>query len=68
MTRLRTAKGILGTDFRAEFGEPEWKELLDMARKPLRAGYLILENGRLYFDKNAWFRSDGILADLFRVR
>ncbi len=65
MTRLRTAAGIEKSGFRSEFGEAAWSELLDMADEHISKGYLVLENERIRFDTEAWFRSDGILSDLF---
>lgn len=68
MTRLRTARGIESIDFQVEFGESGWYELLYMAEKYLIQGHLVLEDGRIRFNKEAWFHSDGILADLFLIR
>ncbi len=68
MTRLRTSRGIDYTDFKADFGESGWLELLLMAEKLLIKGDLVLNNGRIVFNKEAWFHSDGILADLFLVK
>ncbi len=68
MTRLRMAQGIGTREFSAEFGEEALEEWLRMAGKYIRQGQLIAENGRIFFDPDAWFRSDGILADLFLVR
>ncbi len=67
MTRLRTSTGIPEAGFKLEFGEAAWPELLDMAGNHIRKGYLKHEDGRLFFDRLAWFRSDGILSDLFIV-
>ena len=67
MTRLRTSTGIDSTDFIANFGKSGWIELLAMAGKHLLKGDLVLENTRIFFTKEAWFYSDGILADLFLV-
>ncbi|TSA35369.1 MAG: radical SAM family heme chaperone HemW [Porphyromonadaceae bacterium] len=68
MTRLRTSRGIDAVDFKANFGESAWYELLFMAEKHLLKSHLILENGRIWFNKEAWFHSDGILSDLFLIR
>jgi oxygen-independent coproporphyrinogen III oxidase len=68
MTRLRTGKGIDSVDFITHFGESGWHELLTLAEKYIRQGYLIVKNGRILFDKEAWFHSDGILSDLFLIR
>jgi oxygen-independent coproporphyrinogen-3 oxidase len=68
MTRLRTAAGITTQDFIARFGESAWTGLLHQAAKYLATGDLILENGCLRFDREAWFHSDGILSDLFLIR
>jgi oxygen-independent coproporphyrinogen-3 oxidase len=68
MTRLRTARGIESTDFKAVFGEPAWNELMGLAGIHLLKGDLVLDNGILSFNKEAWFHSDGILSDLFLVR
>ncbi len=67
MTRLRTAAGIRKDGFQSAFGEAAWLNLLDMAGEPIRKGYLVYENERLSFDTAAWFRSDGILSDLFEI-
>jgi oxygen-independent coproporphyrinogen III oxidase len=67
MTRLRTVKGIGLSEFKKEFGQDAAIELLVMAEKHIRNNHLLLENERLFFDKNAWFRSDGILSDLFLI-
>lgn len=67
MTRLRTSRGIDSADFKAEFGESGWFELLFMAEKHLMRGHLVLEDGRIRFHKEAWFHSDGILSDLFLI-
>jgi oxygen-independent coproporphyrinogen III oxidase len=67
MTRLRTAKGIGLSEFETEFGNNAMHELLVMAEKHIRSNQLLLKNERLFFDKNAWFRSDGILSDLFLI-
>lgn len=68
MTRLRTSRGIGSMDFQSEFGEPAWMELLSMADKHRIKGHLIFDGGRLFFNKEAWFHSDGILSDLFLIR
>lgn len=65
MTHLRTAQGIGSNDFIEQFGQKSWNELIIMADKPLDKGDLLLRNGRLFFDRKAWFHSDGILSDLF---
>jgi oxygen-independent coproporphyrinogen III oxidase len=67
MTRLRTAAGIDAAHFSAAFGPDGWRELLSSAEKHLSRGHLVMENGRLFFNRQAWFHSDGILSDLFRV-
>jgi oxygen-independent coproporphyrinogen-3 oxidase len=67
MTRLRTAAGIEKAGFQSAFGEAAWLELLVMADERISKGYLIYENEKLRFDTAAWFRSDGILSDLFVV-
>ncbi|MFA5815388.1 MAG: radical SAM family heme chaperone HemW [Bacteroidales bacterium] len=68
MTRLRTSRGIDSLDFKINFGESGWFELLFMAEKHLVKGHLVLEDGRIWFNKEAWFHSDGILSDLFLIR
>jgi oxygen-independent coproporphyrinogen-3 oxidase len=67
MTRLRTAAGIEKAGFQSAFSEAAWLELLVMADEHISKGYLIYENEKLRFDTAAWFRSDGILSDLFVV-
>ncbi|MCX6226194.1 MAG: radical SAM family heme chaperone HemW [Bacteroidia bacterium] len=68
MTRLRTCRGIDSADFINSFGESGWFELLTMAEKHLKNGHLVYKNNRIFFDKIAWFHSDGILSDLFLIR
>jgi coproporphyrinogen III oxidase-like Fe-S oxidoreductase len=65
MTRLRTSAGIEKEDFRRRFGESAWNELMVLADSYLRIGELVFRNNRLWFDPEAWFRSDGILSALF---
>ncbi|MFA6126388.1 MAG: radical SAM family heme chaperone HemW [Bacteroidales bacterium] len=67
MTRLRTSQGILDTDFKTAFGEAAWDQFLMMADRHMRKGFLINENGRIFFNREDWFHSDGILSDLFLV-
>ncbi len=68
MTRLRTSRGIEEMDFKQKFCEAGWIELLATAEKYVLKGHLLIENGRLFFNKEAWFHSDGILSDLFSIR
>jgi oxygen-independent coproporphyrinogen-3 oxidase len=68
MTRLRTAGGIRSDDFLSEFGEAAWTELLLLAEKHVKNGYLIQDSAGIRFNREAWFHSDGILSDLFLIR
>ena len=65
MTRLRTSAGIQKKDFIARFGEGSWSELEQLAGAHIASGALLFNGEKLVFDSDAWFRSDGILADLF---
>jgi len=68
MTRLRTSRGIHASEFRSDFGEPAWTELLAMAATHINAGDLVLTDDDIRFNPEAWFHSDGILSDLFLIR
>ena len=66
MTRLRTSAGIDLDEYVQRFGEAERMRLLESSGKAIRRGDLLLLDGKLVFDRLAWFRSDGMLSDLFR--
>ncbi|MFO7617009.1 MAG: radical SAM family heme chaperone HemW [Bacteroidales bacterium] len=67
MTRLRTKWGITREEFNGLFGEKEWASLLEAAQPFIRSGDLLLRaDNHLVFNPESWFRSDGILARLFK--
>ncbi len=67
MTRLRTSAGVDLDEYAQRFGEAERMRLLKSSDKAIRRGDLKIRDGKLVFDRFAWFRSDGMLSDLFRV-
>jgi oxygen-independent coproporphyrinogen-3 oxidase len=68
MTRLRTMWGLSREEMVTVFGEQEWNSLLEAAQPFLNSGdLLLLSDKRLVFNKESWFRSDGILARLFTL-
>jgi oxygen-independent coproporphyrinogen-3 oxidase len=67
MTRLRTAKGLDINAFEIEFGHTARLELLETIQPHIHSGSLIMQGTKLFFDPVAWFRSDSVLADLFRI-
>ena len=67
MTRLRTSDGIDLDEYAQRFGEDERMRLQESSGNAIRRGDLLVRDGKLVFDRSAWFRSDGMLSDLFRV-
>jgi oxygen-independent coproporphyrinogen-3 oxidase len=66
MTRLRTSAGIDLEEYAQRFGEAERMRLLKLSDIVIRRGDMLIRNGKLVFDRSAWFRSDGMMSDLFR--
>jgi len=68
MTRLRTMWGLTEGEVVNLFGEKAWNTLLAAAQPFIQSGDLVLMNdNRLVFNKEGWFRSDGILSRLFHL-
>jgi len=67
MTRLRTTEGIDLTDYTGRFGEEEYQRLLQNAGISLKRGDLVRNGNNLSFDHEAWFRSDKLISNLFRI-
>lgn len=67
LTRLRTSAGIDLDEYARQFGDQERMRLMELSGNAIRRGDLLIREGRLLFDRSAWFRSDGMLSDLFRV-
>jgi len=68
LTRLRTHAGIKISEYIGLFGKSAFDDLLKQAHPYIQNGSLIWETNRIRFTPMAWFRSDGIMADLFTVQ
>lgn len=67
MTGLRTEHGISLRKVEEEYGIAFLEFLMEQSFKPLRDGFLILENKILKISKKGRFVRDGIASDLFMV-
>lgn len=68
MTGLRTMWGVSLNEIEKLYGEKFKKEILDNARKYLKADTLLLENNQLFLKSDNYFLADGISADLFLLK
>ena len=67
MTGLRTEHGVSLRKVEEEYGIEFLEFLMEQSFKPLRDGFLILENKKLRISKKGRFVRDGIASDLFMV-
>lgn len=64
MCGLRTARGIDLNEVERRFGQQRSDYLLQMAHPHIRAGRLVVEEGRLHLSESALMVSDDIMSDL----
>ncbi len=64
MTGFRTIWGIQKHEWK-KHGFQTWDQFIEQCSRYIDSGDIVYSNERLFIDTDAWFRADGIIADLF---
>lgn len=65
LTRLRTAKGIMKTDYIGKFGSQAWDTLVKNSADMVKSGVVVLDDNGISITERGFLISDEIISDFF---